>query len=196
MTTNTPDEAGRADPPARAARWHGLLTVLGVARKGVDRLLGWLCIIVFVALVLIVAWQVFTREVIGDTAAWTQEAAQYSFVVLAMIAAAYVFSERGHIAVEILIEKLPERSRRAAAIGIELIVAFFIIAVFIIGGIAVAQSSWQQSLSSLPLTIGEIYLVMPIAGVLILFYSVVQIIGLLAGVEEPTPDTNDISEAI
>ena len=107
MTTNTPDDPGRGDPPAGPARRHGLLTVLGAARKGVDRFLGWLCIIVFVALVAIVAWQVFTREVLNDTAAWTQEAAQYSFVVLAMIAAAYVFSERGHIAVEILIEKLP-----------------------------------------------------------------------------------------
>lgn len=196
MTTNTPDDPGQGDPPAGAARWHGLLAVLGAARKGVDRFLGWLCIVVFVALVAIVAWQVFTREVLNNTAAWTQEAAQYSFVVLAMIAAAYVFSERGHIAVEILIEKLPLRSRRAAAIVIELIVVFFIVSVFIIGGLAVAENSWQQSLSSLPLTIGQIYLIMPIAGVLILFYSIVQIIGLLAGVEEPTPDTNDISEAI
>lgn len=196
MTTNTPEDGERGDPPAGAARWHGLLAVLGAARKGVDRFLGWLCIIVFVALVAIVAWQVFTREVLNDTAAWTQEAAQYSFVVLGMVAAAYVFSERGHIAVEILIEKLPLRSRRAAAIVIELIVAFFILAVFIIGGLAVAQNSWQQSLSSLPFTIGQVYLVMPIAGVLILFYSAVQIVGLLAGVEEPTPDTNDISEAI
>ncbi|MGM7698857.1 TRAP transporter small permease [Microbacterium sp. A84] len=196
MTTNPPDDAGEANPPAGATRWHGLMAVLGTARKGVDRLLGWLCIIVFVALVVIVAWQVFTREVLGDTAAWTQEAAQYSFVILAMIAAAYVFSERGHIAVEILIEKLPLRSRRAAAVVIELIVVFFIVAVFIIGGLAVAQNAWHQSLSSLPLTIGQIYLIMPISGVLILFYSIVQIIGLLAGVEEPTPDTNDISEAI
>lgn len=137
--------------------------MLGAARTGVDRFLGWLCIIVFVALVAIVAWQVFTREVLNDTAPWTQEAAQYSFVVLAMIAAAYVFSERGHIAVEILIEKLPMRSRRAAAIVIELIVVFFIVS---------------------------------IAGVLILFYSIVQIIGILAGVEKPTPDANEISEAI
>lgn len=196
MTTNTPDDPGRGDPPAGPARWHGLLTVLGAARKGVDRFLGWLCIIVFVALVAIVAWQVFTREVLNDTAAWTQEAAQYSFVVLAMIAAAYVFSERGHIAVEILIEKLPLRSRRAAAIVIELIVVFFIVSVFIIGGLAVAENSWQQHLSSLPLSIGQIYLIMPIAGVLILFYSLVQIIGILAGTEDPTPDTNDLGEAI
>lgn len=196
MTKNTPGDGEMDDPPAGPQRWHGLLAVLGAARKGVDRVLGGLCIIVFVALVAIVAWQVFTREVLNDTAAWTQEAAQYSFVVLAMVAAAYVFSERGHIAVEILIEKLPMRSRRVAAIVIELIVVFFIVAVFIIGGLAVAANSWQQHLSSLPFTIGQIYLIMPIAGALILFYSLVQIIGLLAGVEEPTPDTNDISEAI
>lgn len=196
MTTTPPESADAGGTPAGAARWHGLMAVLGTARKGVDRLLGWLCIIVFVALVVIVAWQVFTREVLNNTAPWTQEAAQYSFVILAMIAAAYVFSERGHIAVEILIEKLPLHARRAAAIGIELIVVFFIVTVFIIGGLAVAQNAWHQNLSSLPFTIGQIYLIMPIAGVLILFYSIVQIIGLLAGVEEPTPDTNDISEAI
>ncbi|GGD63205.1 TRAP transporter small permease [Microbacterium murale] len=195
MTTNPPDDADQGAPD-RPTRWHGPLAVMNRVRKGVDLLLGWLCIIVFVALVAIVAWQVFTREVLNNTAPWTQEAAQYSFVVLAMIAAAYVFSERGHIAVEILIEKLPLLWRRAAAVVIELIVIFFIVTVFIIGGIAVAQNAWHQSLSSLPLTIGEIYMIMPIAGVLILFYSIVQIIGLIAGVEDPTPDTNDISEAI
>lgn len=195
MTTNPPDDAGHPGAPD-AERWHGLLAVMNRIRKGVDRLLGWLCIIVFVALVAIVAWQVFTREVLNNTASWTQEAAQYSFVVLAMIAAAYVFSERGHIAVEILIEKLPMRAHRAAAVVIELIVVFFIVTVFIIGGIAVAQNAWHQSLSSLPLTIGEIYMIMPIAGVLILFYSVVHLIGLLAGVVAPTSDNDEISEAI
>ena len=79
---------------------------------------------------------------------------------------------------------------------IELIVVFFIVSVFIIGGLAVAENSWQQHLSSLPLSIGQIYLIMPIAGVLILFYSLVQIIGILAGTEDPTPDTNDLGEAI
>lgn len=195
MTTNPPDDADQGAPD-RITRWRGPLAVLNRVRKGVDLLLGWLCITVFVALVAIVAWQVFTREVLNNTAPWTQEAAQYSFVVLAMIAAAYVFSERGHIAVEILIEKLPLLWRRAAAVVIELIVIFFIVAVFIIGGIAVAQNAWHQNLSSLPLTIGQIYMIMPIAGVLILFYSIVQIIGLVAGVEDPTPHSDDISEAI
>nr|WP_255622333.1 TRAP transporter small permease [Tessaracoccus sp. OS52] len=140
-------------------------------------------------LVIIVAWQVFTREIVKNSAPWTQEAALFTFVVLAMLSAAYVFSERGHIAVEMLVEKLPMRGQKVMGIIIELVVIFFFISVFIMGGLRVAENAWGQGISTLPLTVGQIYLVMPLAGVLTCFYSLTHIVGILAGVEKPVPST-------
>jgi TRAP-type C4-dicarboxylate transport system permease small subunit len=190
-----PSDAAASDS-SQPERWGPLLAGLGVIRKVIDRVLAVICIVIFVALVFIVSWQVFTREVTNNAAPWTEEAARYAFVVLAVFAAAYVFSERGHIAVEILIEKLPLRLQRVWAVVIELIVIFFVVMVFIVGGSAVADNAWGQDISTLPLSVGQMYLVLPIAGVLIVFYSIAHVIGILAGAENPTPEFDENAEAV
>ncbi|AXH97808.1 TRAP transporter small permease [Ornithinimicrobium avium] len=165
-------------------------------RRVVDLVLAALCIVVFTALVLIVSWQVFTREVLNFSAPWTEEAARYTFVVLALVAAAYVFSERGHIAVEMLVEKLPARGQLVMGLLIEAIVIFFTAFTFVWGGWRIALNAWNQHLSTLPITVGQVYLVMPVAGVLILFYSVYHVIGILSGAESATPEFDENAEAI
>lgn len=186
------------DKPAtpEPARWSGLYRGIQTAKRVIDRVLATICIVAFVGLVVIVSWQVFTREVLNNSAPWTEEAARYTFIVLAVFAAAYVFSERGHIAVEILVDKLRLGGQRVMAVVIELTVMFFFILVFIVGGSRMADSAWNQAISTLPLSTGQIYLVLPVAGALILFYSAAHIIGIAAGAEKPTPENDEISEAI
>jgi len=207
VTTNPPGSADNPPsdgPPAddgptgstEPRRWRGLLKVLGAIRFVIDRALAAICIVTFVALVAIVSWQVFTREVINNSAPWTEEAARYMFVVLSVLAAAYVFSERGHIAVEILIEKLSPRGQKVMGIIIELIVIFFALLIFIYGGLRVAENAWGQDIATLPLSVGQVFLVLPIAGVLIAFYSIAHLIGILAGVEKPLPDFDENAEAV
>ncbi|UNK70716.1 TRAP transporter small permease [Microbacterium sp. H1-D42] len=199
-TPPEPDQGGSVPdgPPADQipVRWPGLIAVLARIRRVIDRVLALLCIITFTLLVIVVSWQVFTREVLNNSAPWTEEAARYTFVVLAVLAAAYVFSERGHIAVEILVKKLPLAGQRVMAVVIELIVIFFFVMVFIIGGWRVADNAWNQDLSTLPVTVGQVYLVLPIAGVIIVFYSIAHLIGVLAGAEKPTPEFDENAEAI
>ena len=196
-TPGDPSGAESGSPEStEPKRWPGLLKVLGSIRFILDRLLAAICIVSFVALVAIVALQVFTREVINNSAPWTEEAARYMFVVLAIFAAAYVFSERGHIAVEILIEKLPPRLQMVMGIIIELIVSIFAIFVFIYGGSRVVENAWGQDIATLPVSVGAVFLVMPIAGVLIVFYSLAHLIGILAGVEKPLPDFDESAEAV
>lgn len=176
-------------------RWAGLVRVLSVAQKVVDKIIAGICLAVFTGLVVIVTWQVFTRQVLKNSAPWTEEAARYSFIVLAMFAAAYVFSERGHIAVEMLLEKFPQRLQKSMAVLIEVLVAFFIGSAFVYGGALLSQNSWNQNSATLPLTVGQVYMVVPIAGVIILFYCLVNIVHVLAGVAKPIPDS-DFEEAI
>jgi TRAP-type C4-dicarboxylate transport system permease small subunit len=192
---NPPDDSEHNEPP-HPVRWGGLLTVLGAIRRVLDRVLAGLCIITFLALVAIVSWQVFTREVINNSAPWTEEAARYTFIVLAVLAAAYVFSERGHIAVEMLIEKLPLRLQKVMGVIIELLVMFFIVLVFIVGGSRVAENAWSQDIATLPLSVGQVYLVLPIAGIVIVFFSLAHAIGILAGVEKPVPEFDENTEGI
>jgi TRAP-type C4-dicarboxylate transport system permease small subunit len=190
----TPPDA--TAPETAAIATTGFFRVLDIARVVVTKVLAALCIVLFVWLVFVVCWQVFTRQVLRNSAPWTSEAATVSLVVFAMIAIAYVYSERGHIAVEMFIEKLPQVGQKIIAIVIELIVMFFTVFIFIWGGIRVAQNSWGQSLSILPLSTGQVYLVLPIAGVLIVLYSLIHTLRVIAGVEKPLPEFDENAEAI
>lgn len=174
----------------------GFVGVLLAIRSFLDKVLAGICLVLFVSLVLVVGWQVFTREVLNNAAPWTTEVAQYTFVILAIFAAAYVFGERGHIAVEMLVEKFPPTARKIAAILIELVVAFFIGMVFILGGWLVAQGSWNQNLSTVPVTVGQIYLVLPVAGAIILFFCATRIVTVLTGTEEAFPVLEEMGEAV
>lgn len=182
--------------PSEPLRWRPLLTVITAIQTVLDRALAAICIVTFVALVAIVTWQVFTREVLNNSAPWTEEAARYTFVVLAIFATAYVFSERGHIAVEILVAKLPARLEKVMGVVIELVVVFFAILVFIMGGARVAENAWAQSISTLPISVGQVFMVLPIAGVAIVFYSLSHLVGIFAGVEKPVPNFDDTKEAV
>lgn len=149
--------------------------------KGLNRSLGIATAVLFAIMVLAVVWQVFTREVMQSPAAWTEELAKYVFVWTSLIGAALVFSERGHIAVTFVVERLPRPVRMGVAVVIQLVILFFALAVLVYGGILAAQNSWSQQLTALPGTIGQAYLVLPLAGVLIALIAVLHIVEDLRG---------------
>ncbi|MFD1505333.1 TRAP transporter small permease [Georgenia yuyongxinii] len=173
-----------------------VVAALEAVRGFIDKILGVICIVIFGALVFIVSWQVFSRQVLHSPATWTTEIAQYTFVVLALLSAALVFSERGHIAVEVLVNKFNETWQRITAVFVEVTIIFFAVFVMIYGGYAVAQNAWNQNISTMPLTIGQIYMILPISGVLITFFSLCHIVGMFAGTEEPLPEVDENNQGI
>ena len=57
----------------------------------------------------VIIQDVARRFLINYSAAWSQETAQYAFIYLGWIGAAYAVKERAHIRFDILQNKLPER---------------------------------------------------------------------------------------
>jgi TRAP-type C4-dicarboxylate transport system permease small subunit len=149
--------------------------------RGLNRSLGVATAILFTIMVLAVVWQVFTREVIQSPAAWTEELAKFVFVWTSLVGAALVFSERGHIAVTFVVERLPRPLRMGVAVLIQLVILFFALVILVYGGILAAQNTWSQQLTALPGTIGQAYLILPITGVIIAFIAVLHIVEDLRG---------------
>lgn len=142
------------------------------AKKALDRVLYWLIVVLFAILVITVVWQVVSRQILNAPATWTEEAARINFVWLGLFAAALVFGERGHIAVEFVARKFSEGGQRALGIVVQGIVLGFSVLILMWGGTMVMLNAWTQNLSALPFTLGQMYLALPVAGVLIAFYSV------------------------
>ena len=160
-------------------------------KKSLDGLLAAACVLLFSVLVLTVVWQVITRQILQTPSAWTSELAQYLFVWLGLFGAALVFAERGHIAVDFVVRKLPEKAERAIAVLVQAVIIVFAAVILIWGGYRVSVQAWSQSLTGLPVNIGPLYLVMPITGAIIVFYAVYHAVGILRGVEAAYPDDTE-----
>lgn len=157
-------------------------------KKGLDQVLKWASVFLFTALVIIVSWQVISRS-LGDASTWAEEAARYSFVWLGFFAAALVFSEKGHIAVDFIVRRQKLSVQKVTAILAQLSIIALAILVFIWGGIRASGRAWTQQLSSLPGTVGMMYLVLPVTGVLITFYAVFHMLQIIRDEEPPyAPD--------
>lgn len=157
-------------------------------KNGLDTFLKWVSVALFALLVVIVVWQVFTRQVIGTPATWTEEAARYTFVWLGFFAAALVFSERGHIAVDFVVRLLPEALQRVIAVFVQLAIIAFSAITLVYGGWRASQGAWNQNLTALPATVGQMYLVMPITGVLIIIYALYHVIAVATRSEAAVGD--------
>lgn len=153
-------------------------------KKGLDQVLKGASVILFGLLVLVVVWQVFTRQVLNNPSAWTEELARYTFVWVGLFATALVFSERGHIAVDFVVKKFSGPAQKAVAVIVQLSIILFAGSVLVYGGIRASRGAWGQSLSALPTQVGVMYLVMPITGLMIVFYAVYHLQAVLRNAEE------------
>lgn len=158
------------------------------AKRLLDVALQWLCIGLLAALVVIVAWQVFTRQVLSAPSTWSEELAKYVFIWLGLFGAALVFGERGHIAVDFLVTKLPAQVQRWNAALCQLVILAFAALVLVYGGWQVTELAWNQSVPGLPLMVGWLYLALPVSGALVIFYSAYHLAAVVRGAETGTVD--------
>jgi TRAP-type C4-dicarboxylate transport system permease small subunit len=78
----------------------------------------------------VIIQDVARRFVINYSAAWSQETAQYAFIYLGWIGAAYAVKERAHIRFDILQNKLPEKLHGYIFIAGEIATIIFAIIAF------------------------------------------------------------------
>lgn len=160
-------------------------------KKSLDKLLAVACVALFAVLVATVVWQVITRQILQSPSAWTSELAQYLFVWLGLFGTALVFAERGHIAVDFVVRKLPRKMERGLAVFVQAVIAAFAGIILVWGGYRVSVQSWTQALTGLPVNVGPLYLVMPITGAVIMFYALYHAVMILRGSEVPYPDDTE-----
>ncbi|APX33654.1 hypothetical protein BH708_14060 [Brachybacterium sp. P6-10-X1] len=154
-------------------------------KGGLDRALEWTCFGLFVALVATVAWQVFSRQLLNNPSGWSEVLAKYIFVWLGLFGAALVFGERGHIAVDFLVRKLPGTPQKAMGMLTHLLVLAFTALVLVYGGFAISELAWEQTIPALPVNAGHMYLAIPVSGILTLFYCVHHLIAIGTGRQAP-----------
>ena len=154
---------------------------MSAPRRRILQGLTWTSIALFVVLVIVVIWQVFTRQVLHAPSAWTTTVSQYLFIWLVLFSVAMVFGERGHVAVDFFARLLPRPAQRGTAVLVEISILAFALLGLVWGGIRGMSISFDQAIPGLPVTVGQMYLALPIAGVLIALFAVEDLVRAARG---------------
>lgn len=164
-------------------------------RRIIDRLLEIGVVTVMAILVIDVLWQVFTRFILRDPSSWTEELARYLLIWVGLLGAAYAAGRRMHLALDLLPLKLQGKNRLRLEVFIELAAFAFALFALVIGGsrLVMVTLVLEQTSAALEMPIGYVYLVVPISGLLIMFYSVDHIRSLLSGAEPSKEESHGVA---
>ena len=152
-------------------------------RKGMNAVVSTICIVLFAVMVVVGTYQIITRFVFNNPSTISEELLTYTFAWMAIFSSAYVFGKRDHMRMTFIADKLPKEQRKILEIVIELLIIAFAVIVLIYGGFTIMGLTMTQKTASLGVMMGVIYAVVPICGILIAIYGVLNVIDLCAGYE-------------
>ncbi len=147
-------------------------------KQTLDKYLEKVLIFIMSILVIDVLWQVLSRYILSSPSSFTDELAGFLLIWVGILGAAYVAGQRQHLAIDLLIQKSSETNKTRLYRFINISVALFAVSVMVVGGAWLVITRFQFNVSSaaLQIPLGYVYLVMPISGILILYYSIYFII--------------------
>jgi TRAP-type C4-dicarboxylate transport system permease small subunit len=150
-------------------------------RRIIDATLRNFLIFLMIILVIDVLWQVFSRYIIGVPSSFTDELAGFLLIWVGLGGAAYATGNKLHLAIDLFPSKLPPDKRKYLEIFINILIIAFALTVMVVGGtwLVLTRFYLGQISSALQISIGYVYLILPISGLLICYYSVDDILLLL-----------------
>ncbi|MEP2278638.1 TRAP transporter small permease [Maribacter sp.] len=143
-------------------------------RNKIDSVLGKTLVLIMSVMVINVLWQVFTRYVTGNPSSFTDELARFLMIWIGVLGAAYVSGRNLHVAIDILPLRQSKGTQKKLKIIVTILIILFVLFAFVIGGSRLVYISYvlgQQS-PALQLPLAVVYLIIPISGLLIMYYKI------------------------
>lgn len=172
MPPGHPTGGGRRGALLAASRLlsHAATTVLWASAAGL------------VAMTLIVGWHVFARRVLNDTPHWSETGSVLIMFWYSLLGAAVGVRAQTHIGLVFFRDLLPRRGRLALDVVINLFVIAFGAALLWYGA-DIMQTTWNQTIPTVGISVGVLYMPFPIAGGLIVAFALEHLLRTLAGQE-------------
>ena len=147
------------------------------AWRAVDTVFEAFCILCLVATLLIVLWQVFSREVLSNSPSWSEESARILLVWIGFLGATVGFREGAHIAVTFLVDRFPTTLQSVIARVVQVLLLGFGLFLVVQGSQFVVDAQ-AATLPGTGLPRSVLYLMMPVAGAMLILYTVLQVFGV------------------
>ena len=147
-------------------------------RKSLEKVLEWSVVILLAVMLFSVLWGVATRYVFADQSSWTDELARFMLIWVSIVGATYISGKNAHITIDLLPKSMSEKSKLKLEIIASCIILLFVALVFVIGGLRYVYISFHlgQKSAALEIPMGYVYLVLPICGIIIMYFKMMAIL--------------------
>ncbi|MBU2998012.1 TRAP transporter small permease [Cellulophaga baltica] len=143
-------------------------------RAIIDKILSNVLIVIMSIMVVNVLWQVFSRYCLAEPSSFTDELARYLMIWIGVLGAAYVSGKNNHVAIDVLPSRLSETKQKKLKVFVNVLIILFSVAALVIGGSRLVYITYdlKQFSPALQMPLSLVYLVIPISGVLIIYYKI------------------------
>ncbi len=150
-------------------------------RATIDKTLGGVLAFLLAVMTLDVLWQVISRYILRAPSPYTDELARFLLIWIGILGAAYVAGKGKHLAIDLLPGKLSPAGNRWLNIFISSLIFLFAALVMVIGGMRLVYVTLYlgQTSSALQIPLGWVYAVVPLSGLIVMYYKVGAIVQTL-----------------
>lgn len=159
-------------------RCSGRMTMMKRTKIFVDKVLLGFAGLAIVFMTLLATWQVIARYILNDPSTLSEEIIRYTLIWFTLLAAAYVFGMDKHIAILFIRERFSPKIQLFLMYLTQITVLLTVIIVFIYGGIRITMLTIPQIAPATGISMGFVYSALPVSGVIILFYTIYNIMGI------------------
>jgi C4-dicarboxylate transporter DctQ subunit len=139
-----------------------------------NRWIRWICIFCSGAIFILVMAQILFRYVIKISAPWTEEAARYLMIWMALLAAGLAFQKGHHFNIDFVTSRLRARTQKQLSLFTAFLTSIFILCI-ILWGIPFATLGFFTISPGLEITMFLPYLAIPVAGVVMMLNLIMYI---------------------
>lgn len=116
----------------------------------------WLCVLLLVGILAVMALGVFFRYVLNDSLSWTEEVARYGLVYITYLGCATGIRRRSHIRIDLIERVLPARLERPLAILVDLL-TFAFLAIMLVLTWRIIDILWASRSTAVQIPMGWVY---------------------------------------
>ncbi|GAA0864827.1 TRAP transporter small permease subunit [Paraclostridium tenue] len=150
-------------------------------RNILNKVIEVICITLLAFMVVLGTWQIITRYVLNNPSTVSEDLLIYSFVWMSLLGSAYVFGKKDHMTMVFFRQKLESKSPKVKIILnviTELLVMIFSAFVLVLGGFQISMLAMGQISPALGISMGYIYLSLPLSGVITIIYNILNLMDL------------------
>lgn len=139
---------------------------------------------------------VFMRYALNDALTWSEEVARYSMVWLSFLGGGLVFRRGGHVAIDFLVEKLPNGFFRYTVMALAQLAALAFLAVLVWQGQSVMARGAFMTTPALRIPMSVPYAAIPLGAALMIYHLVAaNVVSVLGAGKPDARDQIDVTVA-